>query len=613
MSKVVLPPGKKPLATIRRVRDAADRVEDYGKLLEWLLVGHLPPPEIDKEQPFLGDYVQHYSYKFRAIADVNFALGVYNDIKHTNTKRGRPPEPDEIERAAKHLDAAILQLLLTMPWPVQRAVFVDPYFQLAKRVGIAAVLGLAGYGFLSFIVPALATRESSDIPRRVIAPAISQEEFAKQRWDSVERMARDTHASIDQLQDALTKWNQRWTALASNADGRRIAASTDATRAIAGLVDRKRPAADEIKVMHADVDKALTPLREAQKNRDYSRIEFGSESALFERIRRRASDEAAACNSALTTVDQLLSRAAASQSAKVTLQQAVDDLREADRLAKLEAERKAAEAVARASAERDAMVSARMAAYEKDLAARRAEYQRLRALAEDEQNKAKFEPFLAAGTRVPFRDHKGVRWRNDNGRTPGPATPMKYEWLIQARVLESAEDMIAVGTHAGNDRPTWSPPKTEEDRREFVERFELLKQIAPVWHDMGVLGPPPAEPHFPDPDILASALQPLQGEWRYRQYDYDLLIVGDTGVMTRVSRPKQRLGAAVLRFTGTTGNKLRGTHEFEDGNWYDVEAELTDPNTLHLHAAAWDWAMERLKGSTLIQSPTAARPGESQP
>lgn len=594
MSKIVLPPGKKPLATIRRVRDAADRVEDYGKLLEWLLVSNFPPPPSEKEHVFLGDYVQHYGFKFPALSDVNFALGVYNDIKHTNTKRGRPPEPDEIERAAKHLDRAILGLLLTLPWPVQRAVFVDPYVQLAKKIGIAAIVGLAIYGLLVIIVPALKKVPSSE-RQAALHELTSPKEIAAQRWNSVEQSARDTLASLDEWERVLSTWNQRWADLASNADGRRIAASSDATGVMAGLLEQKRPHSREVQALRADIDKALTPLREARTRNDFSQTGFGSELALFDRVRRRAMDETAVVKKALGTVDQLLAQTAKNHPAETSLQKAIEDRRESDRMAKAAAERRAAIAVAEARAARKALLSSRVAAYELELTKQRAEFQRLRALAADEQTKAKFEPFLAPGTRVPFRDHKGVRWRYESGRNPGPATPMKFAWLTQAHVLDSVEDMIAVGSHADNDRPKWTPPDSEEARREFGERFALLKQVAPIWHDMGLLGPPPQHPHFPDPDVFAEALKPFQGEWRDRKQDYDVLIVGDVGITTRSGNARNPVGGDMLRIEVVEGNSFRGMHHFQRGTWEPVTGQLLSPSRIRITDAGGNsWIDERI-------------------
>lgn len=589
MSRVTLPPGKKPLATIRRVRDAADRVEDYGKLLEWLLVTNLPKPPSDKEKPFLGEYVQHYADKFPSLFEVNRSLGILNRIKHTNPDID-PPDANEIERAAKSFDVAIMHLLLRMPWPVQRAVFVDPYVQAAKQIGIVALILIAAYVVLSLTVSSL--KKHTDRSGSNSRP--STEEVAKKQTETIEHAAYNARSSIERLEGSLAKWNQRWAEIAANDEGRRLAGSTESVRAIAGLAEQKRPNADEIRAMRADIEQALQPLQESQGNRDYTQTDFGTVVALCDRIQRRAREAVAECSSALETVDRLLAKAPSAPLASKTLAQAIKDLHEADRAAKVEAERKAAQAAALARAAREALISARTAAYQKKLEEKRTEFKRLHTLAQDETIRAKFEPFLASGTRVPYRDRNGVRWQNEHGRTAGPATAMRYDWLIQARVFESVEDMIAVGTHAGNDRPKWSPPKSESERQEFVDRFELLKQVAPMWHDMGLLGPPPERPRLPDPDLVAEALKPFQGEWRQRKYDFDVAIVGDVGVMTRGSKPDHHVGEDALRIESVSGATFTGTHFWSDGSWEPVTGELSTPNLIRLNSASLQWTMERL-------------------
>lgn len=600
MSRVNLPLGKKPLPVIRRVNDPIDRIEDYAKLLEWLLVIHVSAGEPDEQLEFLGAHVQRHAHKFSNIQFVNAAIGVYNDIKHAKPAKGRPPPTEaQIEGAASNLETAVLEILPYVPDPVRRAVSRDPRFWGIPNGVILAGVFLFGLAILVFLVAKL-----DDFGKSARRASWNNEDpevrlqYAKQAQNQAITLATNAEAALDSAERERRAWIDLTSKLLTNEAGRRLAQSEQSLRETANLLAQARLGSDELGALRQKVVSISNPIRDALTDKRSNLYPQATEVRELELILDRATECARGYKHDSETLNGMLARAPGGPTASVTLEQAITNLREADRIAKAEADQKAEEAAAEARAVRKALLSARAAAYEEELTNKRAEFQRLRALAADEQNKAKFEPFLAAGTRVPYCDRKSVRWQNEHGRAAGPATPMKYEWLIQARVLESVEDMIAVGTHAGNDRPKWSPPKSEQDRREFVERFELLKQIAPVWHDMGLLGPPPAEPHFPDPDILASALRPLQGEWRYRQHDYDLLIVGDTGVMTRVSTPKQRLGATVLRFTKATGSKLQGKHEFDDGTWCDVETQLRGQDVLQLHAVnGWNWSMERLKES----------------
>ncbi len=142
---VVLPAGKKPLAAIRKEKDAADRVEDYARLLEWLLVAFVAETDLKQD---LSTHVGANSWMFSSLPSVYFGLGVYNDLKHAVSARA-PREQSEIGLAAHNLERAVVEVLPYTPWSVQRAAAVDG---LLSRVRRGAILCVAIFGVL-FILP----------------------------------------------------------------------------------------------------------------------------------------------------------------------------------------------------------------------------------------------------------------------------------------------------------------------------------------------------------------------------------------------------------------------------------------------------------------------------
>ncbi|MCC6230488.1 MAG: hypothetical protein IT432_14840 [Phycisphaerales bacterium] len=155
---ILLPAGKKSLDLIRRQRSAADRVEDYGKLLEWLLVTFVSAKDLRQD---LSAHVETNAKFFASLPRVYFGLGVYNDLKHAVSVRA-PRDPQEISRAAINLEWAVLQVLPYVPWSVQRAVAVDGMWNQVRRTVMWCVVGVVGWFVMVSIAAWLnATRSSS--------------------------------------------------------------------------------------------------------------------------------------------------------------------------------------------------------------------------------------------------------------------------------------------------------------------------------------------------------------------------------------------------------------------------------------------------------------------
>lgn len=106
----------KSLSEIRE-RKPDDQVKDLGTVLEYLLV-MLEPSFVGKDprkSPQLGERVQHcqtYLRDLQQLKDVNFAVGIRNDLIHAGEPGHEvPPPPRDIERAAKHLFVATEHIL----------------------------------------------------------------------------------------------------------------------------------------------------------------------------------------------------------------------------------------------------------------------------------------------------------------------------------------------------------------------------------------------------------------------------------------------------------------------------------------------------------------------
>ncbi len=187
-------------------------------------------------------------------------------------------------------------------------------------------------------------------------------------------------------------------------------------------------------------------------------------------------------------------------------------------------------------------------------------------------------------------------WRNAGGRTASPAGAIPYDVLAQARVFQTVEDMVAVGSSSGNDRSFWNSPAAKDEKawEEHRKRFELLKEVAPIWHDMGLLGPPPEVPHLPDPDRLAPELTaPFQGEWSCPEYGGSIRFEGATGTVLKPSSANYRVGQTVYLIDEVSGKTLRARALFTGGSWLPVTAELVSENKLRFEGDGKQWHLEK--------------------
>lgn len=422
----------------------------------------------------------------------------------------------------------------------------------------------------------------------------------------VENAAGSARVAVEAFEAACASWERDVVPLRTNDAGRRIASSPEDTRAAMAVLDQRREPAASASTLRQNIDELARPAQEALKAKTDYRPTTGAVAKLAE-IRGSAER---AVETYLSGRAQLLALAedhASSAPNASTLEQAIATLRAGDDLArarKVGEEQKRAEAAARdavataekkrVDADRDAEL--RRIATEAALAEKRAEFKRLRSIATDPDIQAQFKPFLQKGTRIPYRDYKGVMWRNAGGRTKLPADAIPYDVLAQARVFQTVEDMVAVGSSSKNDRSFWSAPAATDEKgwAEYRRRFELLKEVAPIWHDMGLLGPPPEAQHLPDPDKLAPEVTaPFQGEWSCPEYGGCIRFEGATGTVVKPSAPSFRVGQTGYLIDEVNGKTLRGRVLFSGGEWVPVTAELVTESKLRFEGNGKQWHLEK--------------------
>jgi len=118
----MLPLGKKSLAEIQNLPDAADRVKAAASLLEFILCAIDPGAFDDFARSLpIGELVARNRRKLLRYNDVLFALRVRHELEHTRAT-GTGVGPAEVARASSHLLSAITNLLPVLDAELQRDV-----------------------------------------------------------------------------------------------------------------------------------------------------------------------------------------------------------------------------------------------------------------------------------------------------------------------------------------------------------------------------------------------------------------------------------------------------------------------------------------------------------
>lgn len=107
-------------------------------------------------------------------------------------------------------------------------------------------------------------------------------------------------------------------------------------------------------------------------------------------------------------------------------------------------------------------------------------------LAYDKELWALFAPFNAEG--FMFVD-EGLQWRRSKKPT------LLALWDLERHGCKD-ECLLQIATSVRNDRPTWPPPRTIEDRRAAWELIDLYKKMSGIWRETNstkgwTFAPPP--------------------------------------------------------------------------------------------------------------------------
>lgn len=155
-----LPIGKRPLRCIFAMPDPVDQLISATVLLEYVLCRLDGGRSVGSES--LGTMVQRHAAHFRSIADVNYALGVRNDLVHTQDRgvpalgaRSRPAVASgDVVRAAKYVTEAVARLASLLPDSrTRKAVHGSVLPILRSRLrGLALPLAATAVGYLAALL-----------------------------------------------------------------------------------------------------------------------------------------------------------------------------------------------------------------------------------------------------------------------------------------------------------------------------------------------------------------------------------------------------------------------------------------------------------------------------
>lgn len=304
------------------------------------------------------------------------------------------------------------------------------------------------------------------------------------RGQEVARGLSDTQAEAD-------RWHQTLEALLTNEDGRRIAASRDQLEHFEALWAQEPPSRESIAALRRRLAEVLQPVEESLESNAPLAEQNKEVFALLDEIKTEAAPIRSSYRDYNTRLEAIVAGAkGVSAPANVSLTEAVKALR-LERAAQTNA------AVARTAEEQRQRDAAQMAEVERKrieqeekLRREQAEKQRLIALAKDPNTQKLFAPFLAKGhTHMMTFGMNGSRMDWFLGTFNGPSRTIQYSDMQSWRIFTDVRDFIRVATDPRNDRPTWPRPSTDAVWAEYQKRFELFKQLAPVWRELGMIDP----------------------------------------------------------------------------------------------------------------------------
>lgn len=308
---------------------------------------------------------------------------------------------------------------------------------------------------------------------------------------------------IDQLQVEIERWDATTAALFANADGRLLAGKREYLEAFDTLYGEDRPTKDTVVTLRRRIQSVLQPVQDALRDEKCAAQPAKEVVALLEEIRPEVLKVQATYRDHFTRLEAILAQARLGAVAgQVSLREAIDQLRRSHAAEKNEVIARAVQGQRKQDAEKMAEVERKRAQQEEELSRTKAEKERLVVLAKDPNLQRVFLPFLQKGlTRIVKHDiYQGYHF----GPVRGASEPLSYTGLAKINALTDFEVFLRAATggsvttgafnYSGrsvgrNDRTLWSYPRSEQDWVTCRKNFEVFKQLAPVWAELGLLAP----------------------------------------------------------------------------------------------------------------------------
>ena len=322
---------------------------------------------------------------------------------------------------------------------------------------------------------------------------------------------KDVSEVHEQLQQQILAWQNEIEPTLKNDSGQFLAPHSDLVRRFSATYQAPRFTQADLDAAKSRVHDLLVPIDDALVGKGTL---FNPDDDAGKTLPSQIQEERELVQQALTSLRQgrsaavaLLEQAKAlGKKADYTLAEAMDreerglalDITQKTASLHEQARREAAELEAQALAEqtrklarqRVAQIEAETTAKAQELKkqlrldAEQAARKRLQDMANDPAIQAKFQPFLAKGRCRPL---------TYAGRYPYPM-PASFKDIESTRALNDVQRFVWAGSghllgFFHNDRPRWQQPNTEAEWKDFEERYNLFRQLAPLWIEMGLLQP----------------------------------------------------------------------------------------------------------------------------
>jgi len=308
----------------------------------------------------------------------------------------------------------------------------------------------------------------------------------RSQYERVASRGRAVLELIGEVESAAQSWERQSEALLENESGKAIAASENLVDAFENLRREPRPSVQTLTDLSGTVEGLLRPVRSAIDNDEFHVAPDVSLTAELDHCYREAEEMKKKYNGHLSRLDALLEDAkAVSAPGDVSLQEAIKRLHAKYAHQQNEIVAKAAVEQRQIEAEKMAVIERKRIADEEATRREKAEKDRLIKLAEDPTIQALYSPFLEKGRTSASSDNSGRGWYFYSYN--GPSRTVRYSAMQRFDMFTDFSDFLVAATSSHNDRRTWRYPKTDEEWAEYQKRFELFKELAPVWVELGLI------------------------------------------------------------------------------------------------------------------------------